>query len=61
MEVINPDWNIHVARVRQFLDGLADDSGLAAVMKLTMREVKHLHMNMSSLQCTMCIDTCLTQ
>ena len=33
MEVINPDWNIHVARVRQFLDGLADDSGLAAVMK----------------------------
>ena len=33
MEVINPDWNIHVARVRQFLDGLADDSELAAVMK----------------------------
>lgn len=33
MEVINPDWNIHVARVRQFLDGLADDSWLAAVMK----------------------------
>lgn len=33
MEVINPDWNIHVARVRQFLDGLTDDSGLAAVMK----------------------------
>ena len=33
MEVINSDWNIHVARVRQFLDGLADDSELAAVMK----------------------------
>ena len=33
MEVINPDWNIHVARVRQVLDGLADDSELAAVMK----------------------------
>lgn len=33
MEVINPDWNIHVARVRQFLDGLADDSWLAAAMK----------------------------
>ena len=33
MEVINPDWNIHVARVRQFLDGLADDSELAAVMR----------------------------
>ena len=33
MEVINPDWNIHVARVRQFLDGLADDSELEAVMK----------------------------
>jgi lysine-N-methylase len=33
MEVINPDWNIHVARVRQFLDGLADDSELAAAMK----------------------------
>ena len=33
MEVINPDWNIHVARVRQFLDGLADDSELVAAMK----------------------------
>lgn len=33
MEVINPDWNIHVARVRQFLDGLKDDSWLAAAMK----------------------------
>ena len=33
MEVINPDWNIHVARVRQFLDGLADDSEIAAEMK----------------------------
>ena len=33
MEVINSDWNIHVARVRQFLDGLADDSELAAAMK----------------------------
>ncbi len=33
MEVINPDWNIHVARVRKFLDGLTDDNELAVVMK----------------------------